>query len=106
MVDIVRENNKIIHLFQIIDDGKIKEFDPAHILLQNSESILSKMCDTLDEQEREVVKCLAIDKHEKDPYVEPLRAPSIELGLPSGMKNLRSPTVPLCKGQLNDYCIL
>ena len=55
----------------MLHDGKIREFDPPHVLLENPKSLFSKMVHSLPEPQAALFKRIARDKHEHAPYKAP-----------------------------------
>ena len=58
-------------MFQVLHDGKIREFDPPHVLLENTKSLFRKMVTSLPEAQAAIFKRIARDKHENKPYKAP-----------------------------------
>ncbi len=56
---------------QVLRDGKVKEFDAAHLLLQDGSGFFHTAAHQLPLNELEVLKRLALDKHENKPYEAP-----------------------------------
>ena len=55
----------------MLHDGKIREFDPPYLLLENPKSLFSKMVHSLPEPQAALFKRIARDKHEHAPYKAP-----------------------------------
>lgn len=71
----------------VLDNGRIKEFDPPHLLLQNEKSVLNQLVKQRGTLEANLLREIARHKYENRPYVPPFSADGGEtegLGVPSG----------------------
>ena len=82
----------------MLHEGKVKEFDSAHSLLQNKNSLLSNVAHQLPANELAMLKRLAQDKHNNKPYVAPAHALG---GVEVGAINTHNPTKFLPSFQSN-----
>ena len=76
-----------LNWFQVIADGRVKEIDPAHSLLQDETGLLTKQLCLLTESEQTRLTELAQDKYNNKPYVPPAQCLGGEVPLSKGGPN-------------------
>ena len=68
--------------FQILEEGKLKEIDPAHVLLSKENNHLDKYVKHLSENELLELKSRAKAKFEDKPYIAPPQSLGGDVGVP------------------------
>ena len=64
----------------MLNDGRVKEFDSGHTLMQDKNGLFYKAVHQLPANEIAALKRLAKDKHENKPYIAPPQSPGGDVG--------------------------